>query len=400
MEQIRKRVPEKLVYAGILLYTLERCWNASAILPYSANVDKILKISVALMMVLAIFRQSFTPKMYLIYGLAAVGAAAIRLRTGLMLDVFTLLMILACREADLTRVVNIIRRTTTVFLLAHTLYFFCLLLLGKQELFYVEWGGRVRARFGLLGPNLVSSYFFNLVLMWAWEKYDMVRLKQLVWILVLATVLFRFTDSRTAYFCTVALCLLLILLKHSRFAEKCVNFIAAWCAPALGLLVLVGSYNWRKGFFSILNRLLSDRIKLSAYGISNFGFTLYGQRVDYSTIIDPQKWDIFYMPTFTFDCVYSYLWSNIGIIWLVVICLCFFILARRKNPRFSLCLIFWALYGMCEVTVMSIVRFFPLLLISSLFLSKEEFARLYSPQSAMGTADNPIERGVVQDAAN
>lgn len=383
MKRLEKWVPERsaLLYAGILLYTLERCWNASLILPYHAGVDEILKIAFALMMVLVIALQEFTPKLYLIYGLAAVGAVTIRLRTGFMIDVFALLIILACRGADLIRVSGVIRKTTTVFLIAHTVYFFILLLLGQQELFDIDRVGRVRAGFGLLGPNLVSSYFFNLVLMWAWETYDSIRLRHILWIVVIATVLYKFTDSRTAYLCTLMLCVLVLIVKRSGLVAKLTNAAAAVIAPVLALLVLVGSYHWRDGIGATLNGLLSGRLNLSSYGIDNFGFTLFGQRVDYSILHNPAYWSI-QVPSFTFDCVYSYLWSNIGIIWLVLICLCFFALARRGNPRISLCLIFWALYGISEVTVMSIVRFFPLVLVSTLFLSREESDRLYGPKSA------------------
>lgn len=150
MKRLETWIPDRfvLLYAGILLYTLERCWNASVILPYNANVDEVLKVAFALMMVLVIARQEFTPKLYLIYGLAAVGAVMIRQRTGFMIDAFTLLIILACRGADLISVSAVIRRTTTAFLIAHTAYFFVLLLLGQQELYYTDAWGRVRAGFG------------------------------------------------------------------------------------------------------------------------------------------------------------------------------------------------------------------------------------------------------------
>lgn len=391
MKQLKKWVPERsaLLYAGILLYTLERCWNASLILPYHAGVDEVLKYAFALMMVLVIARQEFTPKLYLIYGLAAVGAVMIRLRTGFMIDAFTILIILACREADLISVSRVIRKTTTVFLIVHMAYFFILLLLGQQELFYTDGVGRVRAGFGLLGPNLLSSYFFNLVLMWAWETYDSIRLRQLFWIVVIATVLYKFTDSRTAYLYTLALCVMLPIIRHCAPAAKLTNAVSAVIAPGLALLVLVFSYHRTEGLAAVLNKLLSGRLNLTAYGIDNFGFTLLGQRVNYEFLQDPSPWFIYNAPRFTFDCVYSYLWSNIGILWLVLICLCFIALARRGNPRICLLLIFWALYGMSEITVMSIVRFFPLALISTLFLSREESDRLYGPKKPAAPGQEP-----------
>ena len=387
MNKLEAWIPDRfiLLHAGILLYTLERCWNASLILPYHAGVDEVLKYAFALMMVLVIARQEFTPKLYLIYGLAAAGIVMLRLRTGFMIDAFTILIILACRGADLVSVSRVIRKTTTVFLIIHMAYFFILLLLGQQELFYTTSLGRTRAGFGLLGPNLLSSYFFNLVLMWAWETYDSIRLRQLFWIVVIATVLYKFTDSRTAYLCTLALCVMLPIIKRCAPAAKLTNAVAAVIAPGLALLVLVCTYRRKEGLGAVLNKLLSNRLNLAKYGIDNFGFTLFGQRVNYEL---PQVTSP-YVPQFTFDCVYSYLWSNIGIIWLVLICLCFIALARRGNPRICLLLIFWALYGMSEITVMSIVRFFPLALISTLFLSREESDRLYGPKNPATPGQEP-----------
>lgn len=384
MKQFEKWLPGRtaILHMAILLYTLERCWISTRILPHNDILSEGVKAISALLLVLTILRQDFTPRLYLIYGLAALGAATIRLRTGFMADVFTILMILAIRQDDLTPIIRIIRRTTTAFLVVHLCCYLYLLCTGRLTLFAVDPVGRVRADLGMGHPNTVGLFFLSLVMAWAWEKYDSLRPIHLVYILILGTGVYLLTDSRTTYACVIALCALLLSVKYSKWAVKWVNRIAGWIAPAVSLLLLACSLLLKEqGLIRKINGLLSGRIQLSAYAIANFGFTLFGQQVDYGPIQNPEVWNI-KIPHFTFDCAYSYLWSNVGIIWLVLICFCFYRLSRLRNPRISLFLILWALYSITETLSMISVRFFPLLLISVLFLPKDEAQRLYGPKAA------------------
>lgn len=367
---------------AILLYTLEQCWISTRILPDSDILAEGMKAISALLLVLTMLRQDFTPRLYLIYGLAMAGAVAIRLRTGFMTDAFTILIILAIRQDDLTPIVRIIRLTTTAFLTVHLCCYLYLLCTGQQILFTVDPMGRVRADLGMRHPNTAAFFFLSLVIMWAWENYDSFRPIQLAYILILGAGIYLLTDSRTTYACVIALCALLLSVRYSERAAKLVSHVAGWITPAIGMILLACSLLWNgQGLIQKISSLLSGRIRLSAYAIANFGFTLFGQKVDYGPILNPEAWG-FWIPCFTFDCAYSYLWSNIGIIWLVLICLCFYRLSRLRNPRISLFVILWALYSVTETLSMISVRFFPLLLISILFLPKEEAQRLYGPKTA------------------
>lgn len=234
----------------------------------------------------------------------------------------------------------------------------------------------------MIHPNTAAFFFLSLFMAWAWEKYDSFRPVQLVYILILGTGIYLLTDSRTTYACVIALCSLLLSVRYSEGAAKLVNNVAGWITPAIGMFLLACSLLWNgQGLLPKINRLLSGRIRLSAYAIANFGFTLFGQKVEYAPIVNPQLWGLRPMQ-FKFDCAYSYLWSNIGILWLVLICLCFYRLSRLRNPRISLFVILWALYSVTETLSMISARFFPLLLISILFLPKEEAQRLYGPKTA------------------
>ena len=384
MKQFEKWLPGRtaILHMAILLYTLEQCWISTRILPHNDVLSEGVKAISALLLVLTILRQDFTPRLYLIYGLAALGAATIRLRTGFMADVFTLLMILAIRQDDLTPIIRIIRRTITAFLVVHLCCYLYLLCTGRLTLFAVDPVGRVRADLGMVHPNTAGSFFLSLVMAWAWEKYDSFRPIQLVYILILGTGVYLLTDSRTTYACVIALCALLLSARYSERASKLMNGVAGWITPAIGIFLLVCSLLWDwQGPILKIDSLLSGRIHLSRRGIVEFGFTLFGQKVQYGAIPEGAVWNT-WVSAFTFDCAYSYLWSNIGILWLVLICFCFYRLSRLRNPRISLFLILWALYSVTETLSMISVRFFPLLLISVLFLPKDEAHRLYGPKAA------------------
>lgn len=375
----------RILYFALALFVLEQSWFYSTIFPYNAYVEEAVKLVFLLAIALVIALQDFTAKLYLIYGLLAVACVLTRIGSGQMLWTFVVITILAIRQEELTGVLRLIRRCQTGFLIVHTVWFCVLWFQGLRPLFTIDDAGRARATLGFCHPNPLAAYFFNLVMLWVWEKYDSIGAKELACLFAAETAMFALTNTRTAYLCGILLLLLVGLAKHSGKAAAWISCAAKWIAPAAAGFMLVCSAAWLASpgnpILAGINSLLSRRVYLGAYAIRLYGFTLFGQPMTFDTSTSTPEWPI---PFYTLDCVYLYCACCVGLLWLILICLSFYQLGKLRDPRISICVISWALYGTSEMITLNVFYFFPLLLISLLLQPGEVLARRYPAMEPPG----------------
>ena len=113
-----------------------------------------------------------------------------------------------------------------------------------------------------------------------------------------------------------------------------------------------------------MDKLLSARIRLGAYAYNNYGISLLGQDMNDINVI----WDSFWqLSGFTFDCTYTFLMINQGIIWLFIIIVAFYFLAKRGTEQVWVMIIAWSLYAVTEVHGLNSFKCFPILLIAMCF---------------------------------
>ena len=113
-----------------------------------------------------------------------------------------------------------------------------------------------------------------------------------------------------------------------------------------------------------IDKLLSSRVKLGAYGYDKYGITFLGQNLSNYKVTWDQEWRL---NAHTFDDVYTYCAMNVGIVWLVLITVMFYKLADRHSDKINIFIIIWALYGISEVHVLNGYVFFPILMIMMTF---------------------------------
>lgn len=237
--------------------------------------------------------------------------------------------------------------------------------------------GRRRVRLAFVHANTLAIYILNLILLWIWEKYDSIGPRAIAGLLLTSVAVYLLTDCRTAFLCEMLLCLMIVLAKYGGKAAGLLHFGARWAAPAAAVFMLACSVMWlapnRGPFLEKANHLLSGRVYLSAYAVKHFGFTLFGQSMPLDPVTVSPEWP---NPFFTLDCAYSFFCCCIGAIWLILICVSFYKLAKLRNPRISIFLILWALYSVSESLTLYVCFFSPLLLVSILFRSSSAEAAL------------------------
>ena len=128
------------------------------------------------------------------------------------------------------------------------------------------------------------------------------------------------------------------------------------------------NYTTGHSIVRFLDTMLSNRIKLGAYGFANYGITMFGDNMMNNIVV----WDSYWrLNSHTFDCLYSYLAMNQGLIWLIISSVLFFALAKKSDMKINICIIVWAFYGITEVHGLNGYQCFPVLLLVLLFNHKK-----------------------------
>lgn len=368
LRNICKPARKYILYFALAIYVLEQVLSFSDIFPFSVGTEKVLKLIYVLAIAVVFLLQDYSPKLYLAYGLLGTACVLTRLGSGLMFWVYSVITILALRQEDISDVFRFLRWCLTISLLILALAFAVKYFQGQRQFIEIDNVGRRRVRLGFLHANSLSTYFFNLMLLWVWEKYESIGPRAIAGLLLTTVAMYLLTDSRTAFLCEMLLCLMIVLAKYGGKAAGLLHFGERWAAPAAAVFMLACSVMWlaptRSPFVVKVNRLLSGRVYLSAYAVKHFGFTLFGQSMPLDPVTVSPEWPI---PFFTLDCAYSFFCCCIGAIWLILICVSFYKLAKLRNPRISIFLILWALYSVSESLTLYVCFFSPLLLISILF---------------------------------
>lgn len=368
LRNICKPARKYILYFALAIYVLEQVLSFSDIFPFSVGTEKVLKLIYVLAIAVVFLLQDYSPKLYLAYGLLGTACVLTRLGSGLMFWVYSVITILALRQEDISDVFRFLRWCLTISLLILALAFAVKYFQGQRQFIEIDNVGRRRVRLGFLHANSLATYFFNLMLLWVWEKYESIGPRAIAGLLLTTVAMYLLTDSRTAFLCEMLLCLMIVLAKYGGKAAGLLHFGARWAAPAAAVFMLACSVMWlaptRSPFVVKVNRLLSGRVYLSAYAVKHFGFTLFGQSMPLDPVTVSPEWPI---PFFTLDCAYSVFCCCIGAIWLILICVSFYKLAKLRNPRISIFLILWALYSVSESLTLYVCFFSPLLLISILF---------------------------------
>ncbi len=368
LRNICKPARKYILYFALAVYVLEQVLFFSDIFPFSVGAEKVLKLIYFLAIALVFLLQDYSPKIFLAYALLGAACVLTRLGSGLMFWVYSVITILALRQEDISDVFRFLRWCLTISLLILALAFAVKYFQGQRQFIEIDNVGRRRVRLAFVHANTLAIYILNLMLLWIWEKYDSIGPKAIASLLLISLAVYLLTDCRTAFLCEMLLCLMIILAKYGGKAAGLLHFGARWAAPAAAVFMLACSMMWlapnRGPFLEKANHLLSGRVYLSAYAVKHFGFTLFGQSMPLDPVTVSPEWPI---PFFALDCVYSVFCCCIGAIWLILICVSFYKLAKLRDLRISIFLILWAFYGASETLTLYVILFSPLLLVSVLF---------------------------------
>lgn len=371
-ELMTMRIPKPKGYAdyAMLIMILKTFLSSSSVLYYNETMDTVLTGAAVLMFVLAILRQGYTIRELFLCMIVSVIALYSCLQCGNSALLITILTCLAIRTKAPEKVVEFMFRYNVLFFAVHT--FIALLsaaVLGSK--LTVMYYGVMRFHLGLGNKNRLAIIVFNLLLAWIYLHFDNIKQKNIAQIIAIGIIVYLATGTRTFLVEIAFLLLILYLAKRPITRTQCPLTMPTkviFPMAALIMILLVVNYTSYNAILVQIDNFLSARIRLGAYAYARDGFTLLGQRVDGTAVWD----EVYKLNSFTFDNIYTSLAINQGIIWIILLSIAFFFMAKKGDVKNNFVLIIWTLYGITEVHGLNCYMFFPLVLLAQLLTKREQ----------------------------
>ena len=357
---------------GVFFMTIKTSLSFSKIIPYNDLLDNMLVSISLLCFIIVILNKKYNLKTLIIYLVIGILTLYSCIITGENLIMITVISILALRNFSFDKFINQIFKIEITIIMIHLIYsFICLIFLQSTKISQ-NIMGITRFDFGFSHPNVFSSYLYGVILMWVWLNYSNIQFKQIVGIFSIGVISYAFTKTRTSFINLIIMLMLVVFCKKlKKNQSKVIKKISMMIVPMLSLisLIMIINYDKRIEVIDFIDNLLTQRVKLGAYAYVRSGITIFGQYIDYYNAVEwTEKWRL---TNFTFDNIYTYFISTLGIIWIVIISFLFYKIARKSSNKVHIFIISWSLYGVTEIHGLNGFYCFPIFLVI-FYLNKDK----------------------------
>ena len=369
----QREIVVDLVKAAFVLLIVKVMASTSWILPWNSLVDN-LCIIFAVCVTVAKFCRLTLPFRRL---LVLAGMALLTLYTCVSMKQYDLLVsvIAICLliDEDLDEYIPLMLKIQAGIVLGHLAVSGILSLTGSGDRFWTMTDHRLRFSGGFVHANVLSCYIHSCMLMFAWKQFRHITPNQFGGMLCITVLSFIMSRSRTGLLLNLFLLLLIYLTQNeNNLVAKLMNPVLLLTFPGLTALVFLAQKQFTNGngVAVLLDSLLTGRIKYAAYAYLRSGTTWLPRYLDYAdsgVVSWTPEWNL---NTFTFDNLYSFLFVQMGMIWIGVMSVMIGFVCKRFDFRNKLFVLIWALFAMVEVHGLNCFKFFPLLLLTTLLSGK------------------------------
>ena len=339
-------------YIGIFGILLKSILDHSNLIPLTDKIDDLISIVSVLFLFISCLKKEY-PYKALFWSINLILLALLTSLNARNVSFFIpIIVIVASYKEDIIKLLKFIFYCELVLFIIHIIIPL-LLSFNGFEIYFIK-SHKLVLTFGYSHPNILSLTVLNLISMWIWLNYKTITNKDYIIISIISIITYLCTNSRTPLFTLIILFGLLFISKFDKL-EKLFD-IAKITFPLCAFLTIFSVYLYPNDYtiVNFFNKLFTRRIQLGSEGLLSYGASVVGQHVKYRT-------------GFTFDNIYSSLYVHYGMIWIVIISVLFYMLAKKKNNMINIFIILWSFYGMTEIHGMNPFKFFPLLLIVYLF---------------------------------
>lgn len=318
-----------------LISTLNKSWNIPNIVNY---------VIIGALIFLIILNKYNTKIVLLNIAMLGIVTIVSIQTTNAVNFILTYLLILCAPFVDFRKIVSLHTITLGVFM---TGAYFLYSLGSLSELSYVTHlrDENVRYSMGYLYPTFMPNFYFHLVLMYIYLKKKL-NIIEVILILVINNLIYIFTDTKSAYYLTIATVVLCyIYMKFNIYSVingKLVKFIY-FVTTVFFIIVptwLSYIYNPNVNWHYELNKILTSRLSLGSTAIEKYGLSLFGDEIEWIVLEKAWLWrEYFYVDSSSLNMYLTY-----GMVFSLIIYILFYKVTSRKimnnsNPVFFVVLI-------------------------------------------------------------
>ena len=313
----------KIYYINLILLVLKVFYSVSKIIIINDVFSKIITLYILITffihLALNCLNHKYITKRALLYVFLALlftYSSYVAHDYNLLLTYF---LVIFAEEIDIKKAFKIIFVINLTLLIFHV-FIYCLnhLIAIIQYTPYFNKDGEIRHNFFLGHPNYFSSILLSTYAIFAYLKYEKLNFIYYGIGIFLAIFVYIFPHSRTTAFSIIIFEIFILISKYSKKEELVISkflskylFLILSILSAMYLLLYTYFNTDLKLTLSFIDNLISGRLWYSYNAYKQYGLTLFGQSVDYSSIF-------LYNTKLILDNLYVKLFINYGIVYAFV----------------------------------------------------------------------------------
>ncbi len=370
MKKMQKKSKLNLIKMSIGALTIKVMCSVSLLVPWNSLIDNLIIIMAIFVLMLKMFKTKMKLGRFLVISFVGLLTIYTCVRIKQYDLLISLIAIYLLMNEDIEVYIALIYRIQMPMIAVHVLLSAFLSLVGFSDQFWIFTGDRLRFNGGFLHPNVLATYISSCMLMYIWKYFGKITRNRFAGLAFVIVFSYAISRSRTNFLINALLLLLAILgQERKKFLDKVLNKTLKFAFPVLSIVVyyLQTHYLTWNRWILLIDRILTGRIRYAAYAFQRSGITLFPRFLDYAQSGIVEWTPVWNLNTFTFDNVYSFLWMQVGVIWIVVVSVVIWIFVKRIDYKCKLFVLIWIVFAMTEVHGFNCFKFFPIMLLSLLF---------------------------------
>lgn len=362
-----------LVKAAFIALIVKVMASYSMIMPWNSLADNLCIIFAICVTFAKICRLTFPLNKLIALTLAALLALYTCVSMKQYDLLVTVIAIFLLIDEDLEEYIYLMLKVQLWIIIGHIAISVFYSLVGRAYNFWIRPDHRLRFTGGFTHPNVLSSFILSSMLMFAWKRFRRITPNEFGWMVCIAALSFIMSRSRTGLILSLFTLLLLFLAQNeSRLVTKTIDPVLLVIFPGVSAIIFWAQKQFYAGnrIALLLDDLMTGRIKYAAYAYLRSGTTWLPRYLDYAdtgVVSWTPEWNL---NTFTFDSLYSFIFIQMGMIWIGAITGLIIFSCKKFDFRNKLFILIWVLYSIVETHGLNCFKFFPLLLLSTLLSEK------------------------------
>lgn len=362
-----KKFGQSLYEYGFIIMAVKYFLFSTSLVRLPEKIDTLLMLAFFGIMLWKLALQSYTIIRLLLFVLVGALCAYTCIKGNNFFIIISFVGIIAMQDVDLKEVVRKTSNVKIAILLIHVIIYFSVLLLMPDKIDYVYRNGIKRHYFFLGHPNTFSMYVLWASMEYLYSRYDKLKVINLASIWVINFITYQFTNSNTGVMVTtIAITLSICDKKNLKRIIKTLKPLSKYCFAVCSITIpiFVASYTKFSGImldiFKGINDLFTGRLLFGAYVFDVYGATLLGRTISFA---DKIYWRGYWIDDIVFDNSYIWLFVMYGSLYLLILSIAFYLIARSTSNIEKILIVSYTFYGIMESYIINASICFPLLFI-------------------------------------